>query len=108
MTDELCKRHVGLVASFSFLTQARILCTHLFNQPVAENAEMKHLSQGIAQITHHREGIHIDPIDFGGLIGEQGQHDGRYQHVQQQGSSVRIPNGSHQPKEPGTKGLYVY
>lgn len=75
------------------------MLTHLFNQTIAKNAEVKHLSQRIAQIANYRKRIHVDAIDLGCLVSEQGEHDGRNKHVQQKGCSVRISNGSHQTKD---------
>lgn len=75
------------------------MLTHLFNQPVAKNAEVKHLSQCVAQIANYRKRIHIDAIDLGCLVSEQGEHDGGNKHVQQKGCSVRISNGSHQTRD---------
>jgi len=70
--------------------------THLLNQAIAKDAEVKHLGQGISQVADDCEGVDVHSVDFGGLVCQQGQLDGRGQHVQQQGSSVSIANGSHQ------------
>ena len=56
---------------------------------------MKDLSQRITQIANYGEGVNIYSINFGRLIGQQCQFDGRSQHVQKQSGSVCVANGGH-------------
>lgn len=67
--------------------------THLFNQPVAEDAEQEHLSQCIHQVADNAERVNINAFDLRGLIGQQGQHNCRCEHVEQQRQTVRVADG---------------
>lgn len=71
--------------------------TYLLNQPVAEDAEQKDLGQGIDQIPDDGQPVHVESVDLGRLVGQQRQLDGRGQHVQQQGRTVRVADGRDQP-----------
>lgn len=63
---------------------------HLFNQPIAKDAEQKNLRQGIDQITYDSQCVDVHLVDLCGLIGQERQHDGRCQHVKQQSQPVCV------------------
>lgn len=70
----------SVVWSAEFNYQALLLrfmtLSHLFNQPVAEDAEQEHLPQGISQIPDDTQSEDTYALDFGRLISQECQHNG--------------------------------